>query len=214
MTENVKTMALRLLIGFDKHISAQLMLVNYNQDSEWGSGPYFYGLGGPHGFTGLHGVAFLGIGGILPTILEMREWNVNVTDRTGSTALAWAAGRGHEEVVLMLLEREDVNPNTADTSYGRTPLSWATVNENVGVVKMLLQREDVNPNTPDTEYGRTPLCWAAERGHEGVVQMLFEREDVNLNTADTEYGRTPLCWAAERGHEGVLKMLLERDHVN
>src|SRR5205807_676402 len=33
MTENVKTMALRLLIGFDKHISAQLMLVNNNRDS-------------------------------------------------------------------------------------------------------------------------------------------------------------------------------------
>jgi ankyrin repeat protein len=67
----------------------------------------------------------------------------------------------------MLLERKDVNPNQADTEYGRTPLSWAAENGHEGVVKMLLERKDVNPNQADTEYGRTPLSWAAERGHEG-----------------------------------------------
>ena len=57
----------------------------------------------------------------------------------------------------MLLERDDVNPNTADTIYGQTPLSWAAEYGYAEVVKMLLEGKDVNPNAADTEYGRTPL---------------------------------------------------------
>ncbi|KAG0632831.1 ankyrin repeat-containing domain protein [Tuber brumale] len=213
MSEDVKTLALKLLHGFDKHISAQLILLHYNRHR--GSGPYFFGTGGPSGFTGLHGVSFLGLGGIVSAVLEIKEWDMNATDCTGSTALTWAAGRGHEDVVKALLEHGGVNPNTADTRYQRTPLYWAVKCGDVGVVKMLLERKDVNPNTADTEYGQTPLCWAAERGREGIVKMLLEREDINPNTADTEYGQTPLCWAAESGHEGgVVKMLLEREDIN
>ena len=38
MTENVKILALRLLDGFDKHISAQLLLLHYNRERS--EGPY------------------------------------------------------------------------------------------------------------------------------------------------------------------------------
>ena len=43
------------------------------------------------GFTGLHVVAFLGIAEIVAALLEMKEWDVNATDCTGSTALTSAA---------------------------------------------------------------------------------------------------------------------------
>ena len=65
-------------------------------------------------------------------------------------------------VVKILLKREDVNSDRADTKYNRTPLSCAARNRHEMVVNMLLKREDVNPNQPDTEYCRTPLSWAAE----------------------------------------------------
>jgi len=113
----------------------------------------------------------------------------------------------------MLLGREDVYPNHADTKYGQTPLSWAAAIGHEGVVKMLLEREDVNPDA-GTIYGRSPLSWAAKSGHEGVVKMLLEREDVNPNQADRIYGQTPLSRAAGSGHEGVLKTLFERTDVN
>ena len=212
MTENVKILALGLLDKFDEHISAQILLLRYNQDRI--SGPYFDESGGPAGFTGLHGVAFLGIADIVTAVLEMKEWDVNAADCMGGTALTWATKRGQEEVVKVLLEREDVNPNTADTKYGRTPLWWAAKNGNEGLVKILLEREDVNPNRADAEYGQTPLSWAAENGDEGVVKMLLQRHDVDPNQADTKYGQTPLSWAAENGHEGVVKILLEREDVN
>jgi len=212
MTESVKILSLKLLDRFDEHISAQLQLLRYNRDGD--DGLYFYASRGPTGFTGLHGIAFLGIAGIVPAVLEMREWDVNAYDCMGMTALAWAAARGHEEVVTMFLGREDVNLDLADTKYGQTPLSWAAKKGHQGIVKMLLEREGVNPDQADTFNGQTPLSWAAEKGHEGIVKMLLQREGVNPDKADTLYGQTPLSWAAKKGHQGIVMMLLEREGVN
>ena len=206
MTENIKILALMLLDRFDEHISAGLVLPK---------GKYLDWLDivkGPKGFTGLHGVAFFGIVEIATAVLNMKEWDVNAVDRNGSAALIWAAGRGHEGVVRILLEREDLNPNQAD-NYGQTPLSWAAENGHEEVAKMLLQREDVDPNQAD-KYRRTPLSWAAGNGHEGVAKMLLQREDVNLHQADTMFDQTPLSWAVRNGHLGVVKILLERKNVN
>jgi len=212
MTENTEMLALKLFDRFDQHISAQLLLSHHNRDRS--GGPYFRGGGEPTGFSGLHGVAFFGIGWIVSDVLEMKEWDVNAHDCVGMTALTWASRKGHDEVVKVLLERGDVDPDRADTGYGQTPLSWAAENGHEGIVKMLFEREGVNPDQKDTLYGQTPLSWAAENGHEGIVKILLEREDVNPNQADTEYGQTPLSWAAEKGHEGVVKMLLQRKDVN
>ena len=46
----------------------------------------------------------------------------DISDRMpGLTPLSWAAKGGHEEVVRMLLERDDLDLNAAD-GRGRTPL--------------------------------------------------------------------------------------------
>ena len=211
MTENVKILALRLLARFNEHISAQLLLLEYVK-YRW-DGPRFNEGEGPLGFTGLHGMAYLGIVEVAASVLEMEEWDINASDCTGSTALIWAAYKGCEEIVKMVLEHMDVNPDQAD-KYGRTALSWAAGGGHDGIVKMLLERKDVSPDRADTEYGQTPLSWAASSGHEGIVTMLLQRKDVNPDQADTQYGRTPLSWAAEGGHEGIVKILLEREGVN
>ena len=212
MTENAKLLALKLLDRFDEHISAQLLLLRYNKSGI--PGPYFPSARGPRGFTGLHGVAFLGIVKVVTAVLEMKEWDVNASDCMGSTALIWATRRGQEEIVKVLLEREDIDPNTADTKHGRTPLLLAAQNGHEGVVKMLLERQDTNPNTANTKYGRTPLSWAAENGHEGVVKVLLGRQDTNPNTVDTRRSRTPLWCAARCGNEEAVKMLLKRQDTN
>jgi len=74
-----------------------------NDSKDGDSGPYFPGGSGPWGFTGLHGVLFFGVVEIVAAVLEMKEWNVNATDCTGSTALTWTATRGHERVVKVFL---------------------------------------------------------------------------------------------------------------
>ena len=109
--------------------------------------------------------------------LEREDVNPDQPDTEyGRTPLSWAAQRGSEGVVKVLLERDGVNPDQPDTDYGRTPLSWAAVYGREGVVKMLLKRDDVNPDQPDT-YGKTPLQGAKDRGHTKVVKMLLERQD-------------------------------------
>ena len=208
MTEKVKSLALRLLGRLDEHISTQLLFLHYHD------GRYFHWVEGPTRFTGLHGAAFFGIVEIVAAVLEMREWDVDALDNTGSTALTWASRRGHEEVVKMLLERENANPNTADTQDGWTPLAWAAQYGHEGVVKILLKGQGVNPNTIGTAYGQTTLLWAARRGQEEVVRMLLKQEGLNPDQADTQCGRTPLSLAAENGHEGVVKMLLKSQGVN
>ena len=105
----------------------------------------------------------------------------------------------------ILLEREDVAPDTADED-GRTPLSWAAGNGHGYILKMLLEWEDVTPDTAD-KGGQTPLLWAAEFGNEGVVDTLLEREDVTPDTADKDSG-TPLSWAKICGHFRVVGRLL------
>ena len=213
MTENGKTLALRLLDRFDKHISAQLLLLCNRRYTGWSS-LLSQVAGGPIGFTGLHGVAFLGIEEMIASVMEMRIWGVNAADCTGNTPLTWAARRGQEEIVNVLLERKEVNPDRADSKYGRTPLSWAAEYRCEQIAMMLLARDDVNPNQTDTEYGRTPLSWAAGSGSERIVMMLLAREDADPNNAGSEYGRTPLSWAAEYGHERIVTMLLDRENVN
>jgi len=208
--ENAKVLALRLLDRFDEHISAQLLLLGYNQNRSW---EQLLGTRGPLGFTGLHGASFFGIIEIVAAVLEMKEWDVNATDLMGSTALTWAAKNGWEGAVKLFLERDDVNPNQIDTFDGLTPLLWAAERGHEGVVKILLEREDVNPNQADT-YGQTPLVWAARCGNEGVVEMILQRGGVNPDQADTKYGQTPLAWAAKNGHGRIVEILLKQQDVH
>jgi len=206
-TESVKTLALKILDGYDKHISSKLLLLR--GVSLWN--PPFDWEGIPRGFTGLHGAAYLGCLEITTALLESGRWDVQATDFNGNTAIAWAARRGHEGVVRVLLEQRDVNPDKGDR-WSQTPLSWAAENGHEGVVRTLLGRNDVNPNAAD-EYGRTPLSGAAINGHGMVVRRLLEREDVNPDKPD-ESGRTPLSRAAQNGHEGVVNMLLGQGYVD
>jgi len=47
-------------------------------------------------------------------LLEMKEWDLNVADATGNTAIAWAARGGHTNILKELLEQKDADPNIAD----------------------------------------------------------------------------------------------------
>jgi len=51
---------------------------------------------------------------MVSALLEMEQLHVNEMDGMGATALTWATIQGHEEVVKILLEQEDVLPDQRD----------------------------------------------------------------------------------------------------
>ena len=238
VTDPVKSLALRLLNGYENHVSATVLWESKIRD--WWSRD-----GDVEGITGFHCIAFWGIAEIAVALLGVEGRQVNESDSRGWTPLMWAVqyknrgivelfleqedieleaaiedGRtilsfaaelGDEDTVKLLLEHRDVNPNSTD-SNGRTPLLFAVESGQEGVVKLLLECRDVDPNSPDSN-GQTPLSLAAEKGYEAVVGLLLQRGDLDPNSAD-KYGRTLLWFAAGRSQEGLVKMLLERGDVD
>ena len=205
LSDHARTLALELLGQYEDHVAALSLLKQLMR-------PGFIGDTGTSTlFSGLHCASFFGIVELMTTIINAAGRGIDQRDWTGSTPLAWVAKTGHVGAAKLLLEREDVDPNSLD-NCDRTPLGWATLFGYEGVVKLLLGRKDVDPNHPDMD-GQTPLGWAAFEQHEGVIKLLLEREDVDPNRPDRS-GRSPLRIAAIYGHEGVVKLLLGREDVD
>ena len=70
-TERVSPLVLELLIGFEQHISSQLLLLHYHHSGSWRD-RRLHERSGPNGFTGLHGAAFLGIVEVVAALFEMK----------------------------------------------------------------------------------------------------------------------------------------------
>src|SRR5262245_19293284 len=64
--------------------------------------------------------------------------NVNAKGVYGSNALAFAADRGHVEVVQVLIKHK-ANVNVRDSFYSATPLTWATNKKHLEIIKALLK---------------------------------------------------------------------------
>ena len=203
VTESVKSLSLRLLDRYEKHVSAPILWREKIRE------PYFHE--DVHGISGLHCIAFWGIAEIAIAMLEGKKWDVNGHDSRGDTPLMWAIRSGHYTLAELLLEQGDIQPDVT-VRGDRTVFSFAAESGNERAVKLLLELGNINPDSRDSK-GRTALSFAAAGGHEGVVRLLLEREGVNPNSWDNN-GRTPLSFAASGGHEGVVKLLLDRGDVN
>uniref|UniRef100_A0AAY5E7I8 Uncharacterized protein n=1 Tax=Electrophorus electricus TaxID=8005 RepID=A0AAY5E7I8_ELEEL len=137
---------------------------------------------------------------------------VDLADGDGRTALSVAAlcvpsaagGRGHGEVVSLLLEKVD-----GIDGEGRTALCLAAAKGSVEVVRTLLDR-GLDENHKD-DLGWTPLHAAACEGHRSTCAVLTERGSMaRVGELDVE-GRTPLILAAQEGHGSTVRLLLDRD---
>jgi len=205
LTEHTKSLALQLLVQYDHHIAARMLLVIP------GFPNFMLPASGESGTCGLHAIAYFGVAEIATAMIKSAGCEVDRRDSRGYTPLIWAAENNNREVCEVLLELGGADPGIGG-SGGQTPLLVASKAGCEGIVKLLLGRKEVNPDSSN-EYGVTPLLVAAEMGHEGIVKLLLEREEVNPGSSDKE-GQTPLCLAAEMGHEGIVKLLLERKEAN
>jgi len=205
LSDHARALGLQLLTQYEGHPSAAALF------SQMLPTRYAAGIDSSPRFSGLHCASFFGIVELAASLTDSQGCEINPCDCAGYTPILWAAKNGHDGVVKLLLEREDVDPDMPN-NQGSTPLSWATDNGHEGIVKLLLDRNDVDPNRPD-DNGQTPLGYAAAEGHEGVVKLLLDRNDVDPNRPDNR-GSAPLSWAAHYGYEGIVKLLLNRKDVD
>jgi ankyrin repeat protein len=137
--------------------------------------------------------------------------STNLKDSYGRAPLSWAAGNGHEAVVNLLIERDDIEADSKDAG-DRTPLSYAAEGGYEAIVKLLIDRNDVEADSKDNT-GRTPLSYAVSSGHESSLKVLLETGRVNPDSKDKN-SQTPLAWAAMNGHACVVKLLLATKKVD
>ena len=174
-----------------------------------GNRPKGYSSSASDQVSGLQLTAWFGLISITKRILSGGNM-VDSKDSEGQTPLSWAAERGHEAVVKLLVDRDDVITDSKDV-YGQTSLFWAAIEGHEVVVKLLVNRDDVIADSKDANK-RTPLARAAREGHEAVVKLLVDRDNVIADSKDI-WGKQPLSYAAQEGYEIVMKLLLDRDDV-
>ncbi|XHF98658.1 hypothetical protein AWENTII_002203 [Aspergillus wentii] len=134
-------------------------------------------------------------------LLLENKINPNNLSSIGRTPLSWAAERGHEAVVEILLRDARTNPDTKDfyrTVAERTALETADADWEFN--------RKVDLDSEETNY-RTPLSRAAENGHVEVVKLLLQDGRVNPDMHDSQ-GRTALSWAMGKGHQDVVRLFL------
>ncbi|MCB9027270.1 MAG: ankyrin repeat domain-containing protein [Bdellovibrionaceae bacterium] len=112
--------------------------------------------------------------------------DINVQDKSGTTALIWAAQNGHTDTVKLLLDNAaSVDVQDRD---GYTALILAAHNGQTETVKLLLA-SGANVDVQDRD-GYTALMWAAQYGRTETVKLLLDH-GARVDITDKQ-GRTAL----------------------
>ena len=133
--------------------------------------------------------------------------NPNTAAGDGMTALHWAAERGHQKVVELLISSGAVvDTKTRIGKY--TPLHLASRSGHGGATRLLLKAGS-NPNATTTNSGVTPLHLAAAAigGADAVAALLEHGADANATEASS--GQTPLIFAAAYNRAVSVTKLLD-----
>ena len=124
-------------------------------------------------------------------------------DKHGSTALMWAAGGDHVEVVRWLLAQPGVDPD-ATNKEGRTALMWGCKMAASRAVHLLLAA--AADSTLKMASGSTAFDWAVWGGDLSIIQQLSECPDVDIHARNLA-GCSCVMWAASAGRLQVLRWL-------
>ncbi|XP_052003163.1 inversin-like isoform X1 [Xyrauchen texanus] len=126
-------------------------------------------------------------------------------DLEGRTAFMWAAGKGSNDVIMIMLDlKKDLDINMAD-KYGGTALHVAALSGHVSTVLLLLEKGAMVD--PLDVMKHTPLFRACEMGHRDVILTLI-KGGARVDLVDID-GHSALHWAALGGNAEVCEVLME-----
>ncbi|PMB72191.1 putative ankyrin repeat protein [Beauveria bassiana] len=131
------------------------------------------------------------------------DYGPNFRVEKDQTPLLWAAARGDDVIVKLLLEKG--SNIRAEDKRGRTPLSHAVENGHYATVRLLLQNGcDFRKHNNDW---KSPLLYAAMNGNDAIMRLLLENgADIEAQDCNME---SPLRAAASFGEEKAVRLLLE-----
>ncbi|KAF1734198.1 putative ankyrin repeat protein [Beauveria bassiana] len=131
------------------------------------------------------------------------DYGPNFRVENDQTPLHWAAARGHDVIVKLLIEKG--SHIRAEDKRGRTPLSHAVKNGHYSTVRLLLQNGcDFRKHNNDWQ---SPLLYAAMNGNDAIMRLLLENgADIEAQDCNME---SPLRAAASFGEEKAVRLLLE-----
>lgn len=116
----------------------------------------------------------------------------------GATPLHWAALRGNEAVVALLIaEGADTSARNRD---GETPFQVAQRGKKPEVARLLQPAGSASAGAG--------IFDAVRRGDAAAVRGLLEANPALVKEADSTFGATPLHWAALKGHAAIAQTLL------
>ncbi|XP_077139929.1 inversin [Ranitomeya variabilis] len=140
---------------------------------------------------------------VLLTHLSVRD----EADLEGRTAFMWAAGKGSDEALKVMLELDpELEINRTD-KYGGTALHAASLSGQISTVRVLLDNS-AQVDAVDV-MKHTPLFRACEMGHREVISTLI-KGGAKVHLVDKD-GRSPLHWAALGGNANVCQILMENN---
>ncbi|XP_046570765.1 ankyrin repeat domain-containing protein 50-like, partial [Haliotis rubra] len=142
-------------------------------------------------------------------ILSQGRLDMNCKDCIGRTPVMRAAGKGHREVVKLLVSK-GANISLVDR-FDINTLHSACLGGDVEVVKYVLSQNMLDINSR-VQCGRTAVMLAAEHGHKDVVELLVDKE-ASVSLVD-ETGDNVLHCACRGGDVEVVKYILSKNRVD
>ena len=175
------------------------------------------------GWTAMHWAAQSGKLEIVESLLELNP-DLSAETKEKRTAIEFAAGKGYEPIVQILLDKANkepaslIPPNLRRRSSTFMPTSGvdkvrslmllnAAYEGNEALVRRLLE-QSTRPNQTDSR-GFTPLHKAASQNNFSIVRLLLEKGRADIDRR-ADGGETALALASQKGHEATVKLLLGR----
>ena len=135
-------------------------------------------------------------------LLSHPSINVNATNSSGVSALHYAASKGHNDILTILVSRDDINMNIQDIHARNTPLLRAIACRQDLCIRRLIQA-GVRLNLRDAE-GNTALHYTVMAGN-SELSVLLVQNGANVDLKNEEE-QTPMDLANPH-----MKMLLEEE---